>query len=532
MPSVADLLKKQIASKTAQAKKKADAPIITPDQILTDLIKNFEIKEAQEATKQNTSNTGTSTGTKSGTQAAAPTKPNAVQVPVQNPVHNNDHDAVSLKVEKGVLSDMTRIAVHNPVQPQGIVIKDNYEDDSFNLRANTNKYTPATSNINTKTNESTPVERGTKSGTLSGTTIHTEKQDNAVRIPVQNPVQRAYDDINIAKNEAVPVHNPAFSPVQNPVLINSLSVLKNKLVSLTGLRKNIFKFFVIKTHETRNGTTGMVSYNTIGKSTNSSYESVRGTIRRLRAEGLLIKISNNTGRHGYVDFEIPNFVLDLFHQIELQGKHTFALESQDEYGTKSGTLSGYMPSSSISSNINTTTKENKEEQQAVPDDWKVFNSETFLGIDIEPLASIGFTETHLKQLYRANVTTVEDVQASIYMFAFDLEHNKKADSLKGPALNFFMGIMRRLGAYTKPENYKSPREIAQENLRNDKRAEADRIRLMEVQNFEDEFTIWWAGLSKDAQESISSSEHTKQRRMYDAKKYYRAEVLKESNESH
>ena len=131
-----------------------------------------------------------------------------------------------------------------------------------------------------------------------------------------------------------------------------------------------------------------------------------------------------------------------------------------------------------------------------------------------------------------NTTTLEDVQASIYMFAFDLEHNKKADSLKGPALNFFMGIMRRLGAYTKPENYKSPREIAQEKLRNEKRAEADRIRLMEVQNFEDEFTIWWAGLSKEAQESISSSEHTKQRRMYDAKKYYRAEVLKESNESH
>ena len=42
MPSVAELIKKQIAIKTAQAKRKAETPVTTPDQILDRLIGNFE----------------------------------------------------------------------------------------------------------------------------------------------------------------------------------------------------------------------------------------------------------------------------------------------------------------------------------------------------------------------------------------------------------------------------------------------------------------------------------------------------------
>ena len=58
--------------------------------------------------------------------------------------------------------------------------------------------------------------------------------------------------------------------------------------------------------------------------------------------------------------------------------------------------------------------------------------------------------------------TPEELQESIYAFAFDLTENQKSKVINGSALNYFMGILRR-GPYAAPANYESP-EVRQRRL--------------------------------------------------------------------
>ncbi len=562
MPSIADLLKKQIAQKTAQAKRKADTPVTTPDQMLTALIETYENKEAGKVAPTNLDQNRSKLTGETQIKPRSEESTNLDQNLDQN--RSKFKQETQIKLRSEVPTDSSETV--NTFQS-----KKTYGQDRQNkLRSNLDhKKDTATSDVyNADQSFDKTKSVNTDSKDLKEFTINTasevnesnlnldqsrsrfsETEDNKLRSKPRSTTSPNLDQNRSKFKQETQIklrsetfkeselrsnldHNLDQSEQKPRSNLDLKSLPSSLLWRISDLQQSILFYIYLRCKLNAEKTTGPVRISDISTYSETTDLTAQLMVKRLINNNLLQREQVKAGRGGWTNYRIP---IDTFSELQrldysglIQNLDHNKLKPRSELRSEPRSNS----SSSISSNINTTTKENREEQQVVPDDWKVFNSETFTGIDIEPLASIGFTETHLKQLYRANTTTVEDVQASIYMFAFDLEHNKKADSLKGPALNFFMGIMRRLGAYTKPENYKSPREIAQEKLRNEKRAEADRIRLMEVQNFEDEFTIWWAGLSKEAQESISSSEHTKQRRMYDAKKYYRAEVLKESNESH
>ena len=114
-------------------------------------------------------------------------------------------------------------------------------------------------------------------------------------------------------------------------------------------------------------------------------------------------------------------------------------------------------SSSSSSNIynnktTTTSDTEKSHLSKLNDEW--------LKINIEPLSGIGFTETHLEQIASQNLLSPDIVQNSIYAFAFDLDNNDKAKTLKKDPINFFMGILRRGMPYAPPDNYEHPKDKA------------------------------------------------------------------------
>ena len=72
---------------------------------------------------------------------------------------------------------------------------------------------------------------------------------------------------------------------------------------------------------------------------------------------------------------------------------------------------------------------------------------------LQPLATIGFTNNHLSQLFTKNELTPKQVQESINAFAFDLEENK-AVKIK-TSLKFVHGNSERWKAYNPPKNYES-----------------------------------------------------------------------------
>lgn len=100
-------------------------------------------------------------------------------------------------------------------------------------------------------------------------------------------------------------------------------------------------------------------------------------------------------------------------------------------------------------------------------------------IDIEPLSKIGFTTIHLSQIAEQNKLQPQAVQDSIYAFAFDLQENNKAKSIKGDPINYFMGILRNGRVYTFPSNYESPQDKAMRLYTEQKEAIAQKKKALE-----------------------------------------------------
>ena len=135
------------------------------------------------------------------------------------------------------------------------------------------------------------------------------------------------------------------------------------------------------------------------------------------------------------------------------------------------------PSSSISfNNINKelTTNEYPFNPADVPGQQQLgpqFDSD-WQNIDITPLATIGFTNNHLSQIFTKNELTPKQVQESINAFAFDLEENKRGEKIKTSPLNLFMGILKGGSPYNPPKNYESDEDRV---LREQVEAERERL---------------------------------------------------------
>ena len=321
------------------------------------------------------------------------------------------------------------------------------------------------------------------------------------------------------------------------------------ITSMRGLKKQIYlEIFKVCRNKGQNFT-GPITYEYLvkkslyeqtqssEKSTNSKSAVFRGTIFRLREAGLINRISFKDGREGWVNYEIPEPYFSLL--IQSEGSFNIAVTNEFTSERVSERVSerATNPSSSISSNYNTTntrepvTTVPSYVEQILPNEWKSFSETNFEGIDIDPISEIGFTETHLKQIYTRKLCSREILQESIYRFAFDLSENNKRATIKSSALGLFMGVMNRQGEYAKPDNYKSPREIAAERRAKEIQAENERISKLKVETFEAEFNVWWNSLSHEEQKQISPPSHLGERhRTTKARMYYRSEILGETKE--
>jgi hypothetical protein len=115
-------------------------------------------------------------------------------------------------------------------------------------------------------------------------------------------------------------------------------------------------------------------------------------------------------------------------------------------------------------------------------------------IDYLPLAEVRFTRSQVAQVARDGRLTPEQLQDSIYAFAFDLSENQKGKSISGAPLNYFMGILRK-GPYAPPANYESP-ELRQQRLYLEAK-EQQRKRQQEIESRLEsiEFEEWVGKLS-------------------------------------
>ena len=239
---------------------------------------------------------------------------------------------------------------------------------------------------------------------------------------------------------------------QNANVKEDFYEIVNKIKTLVGLQK-ILLYYIVENCKSRGLLyTDKITNELLRELLKTDAHSVKTTVQRIIIKELVMRKEGKRGKGGYTVFEIHeiirNAVIDEQRQINISQQYGAGLgfnnNKQLVNNLETNKVTNLPSSSSIYNKTTTTTTDIEDDKE---------NDFTF---DIVPLSNIGLTNAHIGQLTKQQKLTPEQIQDSIYYFAFDLARNEKAKTLKKGPLDFFMGILRQGIPYTPPNNYESP----------------------------------------------------------------------------
>lgn len=303
-------------------------------------------------------------------------------------------------------------------------------------------------------------------------------------------------DINEGSNRTnkESISNPPSKQISNqinhfPITYQSQIDAKDIVRRLVGLQKKIL-FFIVDDCVFRNQLyTGPIPTDALKQVTSADTDTLKTAVQRLINKKIINREKGKKGIGGFAIFSISEQI------------RSAVLEEQREVGNQIALVTNWEskkePNSTISrsSYINTTTNESQKLKDDSP--WS--------NLDIQPLASIGFTQSHLRQIILDDKLSAEIVQDSINFFAFDLEQNNKEKNLKTGPLNYFMGILRSGKPYAPPANYESPQDKEMRIYLERKKEIEQRRKTMKEELFQFSFNDWEAALSDQDKEAIFPS---------------------------
>lgn len=252
---------------------------------------------------------------------------------------------------------------------------------------------------------------------------------------------------------------------------------------LTGIQRKILIFVFNECKKSLSKITKPLTLEYMSHHINSDKMSIKTSVYRLEMKNFLLRVEHKCGRGGWTKYELPK---EVFHDI-LQNETDNKLitnwqQTDNKLATQPTTQPVTMPLSSSSDiNITTTTELSTE--------WQKINWSS--------LESIGFNAGHLTQLQRTETVKVEYVQDSIDHFAYDLAHNGKTKEIKTNPLSYFMGIMKRVGMYTAPDNYESETDKALRLYIEAKKRQQEKQAALEAEVIDLSYNEWVSGLTED-----------------------------------
>jgi predicted transcriptional regulator len=272
---------------------------------------------------------------------------------------------------------------------------------------------------------------------------------------------------------------PELRPQVEPKLSQSeAKVEPNPSIStLVGLQRDILLNIYNSCREEGSKCSAPISIENLANVSNTTASAARKAIQRIEQKGYITRAQYKDGRGGWTRYKVLDSVYNALLLDETRAKVEPKL-SQTRAKVEPELEPKLRPSVSSSSSFidlekfkTTTTSESETFDNSVNQLDPVWSA-----IDTSPLFEIGFTKAHLIQLARHGKISAEEVQDSIHFFAFDLVRNGKARELKGPPLNFFMGILRKGLPYAPPENFESPEaEARRKYLEGKRRIEEQRL---------------------------------------------------------
>lgn len=263
------------------------------------------------------------------------------------------------------------------------------------------------------------------------------------------------------------------------------------ILRLSGHQKIIFTFILERCLSNDSLSSGIVSGEHLTSITKTSLRMVNTSIQRLVDKKLVLRENGKRGRGGFYNFsirqEVKSSAIEHRKLMVVDNKElSRSFENQSEIHYQSGV-------------------DNKQSINSfLPEDWE--------NIDIELLQHIGFSKSHLVQLYKQGDIDSQSIQDSIYHFAYDLKYNKKSESItKSNPIGYFMGILKRYGAYTAPDNYESPKNIALREILEHKKAEKEKHEAMMKELINISFEEWQSELSNEEKDNLIPEDVKKHR---------------------
>jgi hypothetical protein len=258
---------------------------------------------------------------------------------------------------------------------------------------------------------------------------------------------------------------------------------ENEVDKIVGKERYLLFYIFKKCQSIGSIETNLITTEELAKVLKIKAEHLRNLIFRLSKKSLLEISDCKNGRSGWRKFKLSK---DLFQKLSLDEN----VNNMLLIGTDSVSKALAEPLASLSSsssyNIKTTTE--------LSDEWQK--------IDISSLESIGLTFGHIAQLQRSGITSVEIVQDSVNHFSYDLIYNSKAKEIKTNPIGYFMGIMKRAGLYTAPDNYESEKDRTLRIYMETKKRQQEKQATVEAELIDLSYNEWSIRLTEDEKKSL------------------------------
>lgn len=244
--------------------------------------------------------------------------------------------------------------------------------------------------------------------------------------------------------------------------------------SLSGKEADLIQMLFNRCKNAGSRQTEKLSSHILSEALKVSTRRLRNLVERLAAKNLLIVSSSKRGNGSWRQFTLPNAVYQDMALNHIDSNSTAERQRLTSNKTADWTATKTAERSSSSSSLRSIDLETTTTGETTSAEPEELNAQ-WQSIDCSPLAEFRFGRAQIAQIAQSGRVTPEELQESIYAFAFDLSENQKAKNISGAPLNYFMGILRK-GPYTPPANYEPP-EIRQRRLYLENKEEQRKKRL-------------------------------------------------------
>ncbi|MDP1575124.1 MAG: hypothetical protein Q8L78_09380 [Coxiellaceae bacterium] len=339
-----------------------------------------------------------------------------------------------------------------------------------------------------------PLFSDKKVNTNSTQTTHKVNTNSTHKLNT-NQTQSEHKKIELNTNSTQTTHKVHTKlntqKTQTTHKLNTNSTQIAHISTIIGVQRMILLFVFEECKKARSYITEPLSIFHIAANLEIASGSVKTSISRL-CEKNFLKINRfKNGRGGWSVYEIPDSTYKELLQMETQHKlHTNYTQSEHKLHTKLNTQpnTSSLSSSSIL-NTNKTTITATDEKDFLPEEW--------LKIDTSPLEHIYFSKTQLRQLVDKNIPDV--VQESINYFSHEIL--QEPEKYTKP-LNVLMGVLRQGNAWAAPKGYEAPKDKAQREYFERKKAENEKRNQFVSELMDLEFLDWQSRLSDQDLELI------------------------------